>query len=315
MKSRFKIAIGIATAGRRGILTEALRELSRQTLLPDIVFVCPAAETDCDAAEAANLPYPLIVIKGRRGLPAQRNAILDVARDFTILVFFDDDFFAFPSYLAEVELCFAAEPTVVAMSGHVIADGIGGPGLSVAAARAALAAFEQPAVDQPLMDQYNAYGCNMALRLAPVHGHGLRFDENLPLYGWLEDVDFCRRLSSYGRIVRNERTVGVHLGSKRGRTSGVHFGYSQIANPIYLWRKGTLRIDVALGQMSRNLLANLANAIRAEPWIDRRGRVLGNALGLFDLFLGRLHPRRAQHPRLEKPRLENALLGEEDRPH
>jgi glycosyltransferase involved in cell wall biosynthesis len=292
MKSRFKIAIGIATAGRRGILTEALRELSRQTLLPDIVFVCPAAETDCDAAEAANLPYPLIVIKGPRGLPAQRNAILDVARDFTILVFFDDDFFAFPSYLAEVELCFAAEPTVVAMSGHVIADGIGGPGLSVAAARAALAAFEQPAVDQPLMDQYNAYGCNMALRLAPVHGHGLRFDENLPLYGWLEDVDFCRRLSSYGRIVRNERTVGVHLGSKRGRTSGVHFGYSQIANPIYLWRKGTLRIDVALGQMSRNLLANLANAIRAEPWIDRRGRVLGNALGLFDLFLGRLHPRR-----------------------
>ena len=87
MKSRFKIAIGIATAGRRGILTEALRELSRQTLLPDIVFVCPAAETDCDAAEAENLPYPLIVIKGPRGLPAQRNAILDVARDFTILVF------------------------------------------------------------------------------------------------------------------------------------------------------------------------------------------------------------------------------------
>jgi len=292
MKPRFKIAIGIATAGRRGILTEALRDLSRQTRLPDIVFVCPAAETDCDAAEAANLPYPLIVIKGPRGLPAQRNAILDVARDFTILVFFDDDFFAFPSYLAEVELCFAAEPTVVAMSGHVIADGIGGPGLSVAAARAALAAFEQPAVYQPLMDQYNAYGCNMALRLAPVHGHGLRFDENLPLYGWLEDVDFCRRLSSYGRIVRNERTVGVHLGSKRGRNSGVHFGYSQIANPIYLWRKGTLRIDVAVGQISRNLLANLANAIRAEPWIDRRGRVLGNALGLFDLFRGRLHPRR-----------------------
>ena len=292
MKFCFKIAVGIATAGRRGILTEALRELSRQTRLPDIVFVCPAAETDCDAAEAANLPYPLVVVKGPRGLPAQRNAILDIARDFTILVFFDDDFFAFPSYLAEVELCFAAEPTVVAMSGHVIADGITGSGLGVAAARTALAAFEQPAVDPPLMDQFNAYGCNMALRLAPVHSKGLRFDENLPLYGWLEDVDFCRRLAPYGRIVRNVRTAGVHLGSNSGRNSGVCYGYSQIANPLYLWRKGTLPLNRALGQMSRNLLANLANAIRPEPWVDRRGRVLGNAVGFFDLLLGRLHPRR-----------------------
>jgi GT2 family glycosyltransferase len=292
MKSHFKIAVGFATAGRRDILTEALRELSRQTRLPDIVVVCPAAETDCDSAEAAKHPYPVLVVKGPHGLSAQRNAILDVARDFAILVFFDDDFFPLPSYLAEVELCFAAQPTVVATSGHVIANGITGPGLSVAAARTALAAFEQPAVDQPLMDQYNAYGCNMALRLAPVHGHGLRFDENLPLYGWLEDVDFCRRLAPYGRIVRNARTVGVHLGSNSGRTSGVRFGYSQIANPLYLWRKGSLCLNRALGQMSRNLFANLAKSIRPEPWVDRRGRVLGNALGFFDLFLARLHPRR-----------------------
>jgi glycosyltransferase involved in cell wall biosynthesis len=292
MKSRLKIAVGIATAGRRDILIEALRELSRQTRQPDIVFVCPAAETDCDAAEAANLSYPLIVVKGPRGLPAQRNAILEVAREFEVLVFFDDDFFPLPSYLAEVELCFVAQPMVVAMSGHVIANGINGPGLGVAAARATLAAFEQPAVDQPLMDQYNAYGCNMSLRLAPVHGQGLRFDENLPLYGWLEDVDFCRRLAPYGRIVRNARAAGVHLGSNGGRTSGVRFGYSQIANPLYLWRKGTLRLNRALAQMSRNLLANLANAIRPEPWVDRRGRVLGNVLGFFDLLVGRLHPRR-----------------------
>ena len=292
MKFRFKIAVGIATAGRRDILTEALRELSRQTRQPDMVFVCPAAERDYDAAEAANLPYPLLVVKGPRGLPAQRNAILDAARDFAILIFFDDDFFPLPSYLAEVEHCFAAQATVVAMSGRVIANGNKGPGLGVAAARAALAAFEQPSVDQPVMDQYNAYGCNMVLRLAPVHGQGLRFDENLPLYGWLEDVDFCRRLAPYGRIVSNARTIGVHLGSNGGRTSGVRCGYSQIANPLYLWRKGSLPPNRALGQMSRNLLANVANAIRPEPWVDRRGRALGNAMGFLDLFLGRLHPRR-----------------------
>jgi hypothetical protein len=291
MRTCFKIAVGIATAGRRDILTEALRELSRQTRCPDKVFVCPGAEKDFDDARAAELPFPIFVVRGPHGLPAQRNAILDVARDFAVVVFFDDDFFASPSYLVELEQCFVTQPAVVAMTGRVIADGVTGPGLDVASARAALASFEHSPGDQPLTELYNAYGCNMAVRVAAVHSHGLRFDENLPLYGWLEDVDFCRQLAPYGRIVRNGRMIGVHLGSKGGHTSGVRFGYSQIANPLYLWRKGTLRIDRALHQMSRNILANFGNLIRPEPWVDRRGRVLGNALGFLDLVRGRLHPR------------------------
>lgn len=291
MHTCFKIAVGIATAGRREILAEALRELACQTRPPDEVFVCPADEKDFDEAQAAELPFPIFVVRGPRGLPAQRNAILDAVRDSTVLVFFDDDFFASPSYLFELERCFGAQPDVVAMTGRVIADGVTGPGLEVASARATLGSFEFPPGDQPLTEVYNAYGCNMAVRLADVHSHGLRFDENLPLYGWLEDVDFCRQLAPYGRIVRNDRMIGVHLGSKGGRTSGVRFGYSQIANPLYLWRKGTFRLDRALLQMSRNILANFGNVIRPEPWVDRRGRVLGNALGFLDLVRGRLHPR------------------------
>jgi hypothetical protein len=291
MHMGFKIAVGIATTGRREILTEALRDLSRQTRPPDKVFVCPAAELDFDHARAAELPFPILVVRGPRGLPAQRNAILDVARDCAVLVFFDDDFFASSSYLAELEACLETEPTVVAVTGHVIADGVTGPGLDVASARASLASFERAPAAYPLTELYNAYGCNMAVRLAVVDSHGLRFDENLPLYGWLEDVDFCRQLAPYGRIVRNGRMIGVHLGSKGGRTSGVRFGYSQIANPLYLWRKGTFRFDRAFIQMSLNIVANLANLIRPEPWVDRRGRALGNALGFLDLVRGRLHPK------------------------
>jgi GT2 family glycosyltransferase len=290
MQSHFKIAIGIATIGRRELLAGTLHELSGQTRLPECVFVCPAAEKDYDATQAAELLFPLLTVRGRPGLAVQRNAILDAARDFDILVFFDDDFFAAPSYLAELERCFAAQPTIVAMSGQVIADGVTGPGMDAACARAVLASFDGVRGDQILTDLYNAYGCNMALRLAPVYMHGLRFDEKLPLYGWLEDVDFSRQLAPYGRIVKNWRMIGVHLGIKGGRVSGIRFGYSQIANPLYLWRKGTFRLDLALRQLSRNVLANFAKVIRPEPWADRRGRVRGNFLGFLDLVRGRLHP-------------------------
>lgn len=291
-RSPLKIAVGIATAGRRMILAETLFELARQTRLPDILFVCPAAETDFDATLTAQLPYPLQVVKGPRGSSAQRNAILDVAQGYDVIMFFDDDFLALPSYLGELEQCFAEHPSIVAATGRVIADGITGPGFDVATGRAFLTSFKPAAADQTLTDRYSAYGCNMAMRLAPIQSHHLRFDEDLPLYGWAEDVDFCRRLAPYGRIVTNPRMIGVHLGVKGGRTSEVRFGYSQIANPYYLWRKGTVHPGGALRQTGRNLLANFSKSFRPEPWIDRRGRALGNALGLLDLVRGRLHPRR-----------------------
>ena len=121
---------------------------------------------------------------------------------------------------------------------------------------------------------------------------GLRFDENLPLYSWLEDVDFCRALTPHGVIVRCTALRGVHLGTKRGRTSGLRFGYSQIANPIYLARKGTLAWWRAARQIARNVVANVARAPRPEPWVDRRGRLRGNVLAATDLIARRLDPSR-----------------------
>src|SRR5262249_14255698 len=122
--------------------------------------------------------------------------------------------------LAQLELCFGAQPAIVGMSGLVVADDVTGPGMDVGSSRALLASFREPHSDQPLIDLYNAYGANMAVPLAPIYAHSLRFDENLPLYGWLEDVDFSRQLAPYGCIVKNRRMVGVHLGVKIGRVSG-----------------------------------------------------------------------------------------------
>ena len=121
----------------------------------------------------------------------------------------------------------------------------------------------------------------------------LRQDRTRPTTacGWLEDVDFSRQLARHGRIVSSERLHGVHLGTKSGRTSGLRLGYSQIANPVYLMSKKTMSPRHAAPQIMRNLVANAVKFIRPEPWVDRRGRLLGNMRAVGDLVRGRLSPR------------------------
>jgi hypothetical protein len=132
----------------------------------------------------------------------------------------------------------------------------------------------------------------MSFRLEPIRRSNLQFDEQLPLYAWQEDIDFSMRLQPHGRIVKSEALRGVHLGIKAGRTSGVRLGYSQIANPIYLLRKGTMSWKHARKLMGRNVLANLARSLRPEPWVDRKGRLKGNLLAFLDLAVGRISPQR-----------------------
>ena len=158
---------------------------------------------------------------GPRGLTCQRNAILEQVRDFDVVVFFDDDFLPTPSYLQVVERVFATQDDVVMVTGLVIADGIIGPGLSLEDARSWLAVFGAIKRDWHELEKVtNGYGCNMALRVSAVEAGQCRFDEKLPLYGWLEDVDFSLRLGQRGRIVKAMAAQGVHLGIKKGRVLG-----------------------------------------------------------------------------------------------
>ena len=244
-----RIAVGIVTVGRAGVLAETIAELRRQTRQPDRLIVCGVAEGDVAGVErgAAEL------ITAPLGATVQRNAVLDAAADCDVVVFFDDDFLPAPGYLAAMEPVFAAHPDIVAATGHVIADGIKGPGLTAAAGRVLLRADTGAEAAGAAFPVYNAYGCNMALRLATLRDLGLRFDEALPLYAWYEDIDLCRRAARHGRIMHIPGARGVHLGTKLGRTSGVRFGYSQMVNPVYLARKGSFSWGRALRSMARNL--------------------------------------------------------------
>jgi hypothetical protein len=123
---------------------------------------------------------------------------------------------------------------------------------------------------------------------------GLSFDEALPLYGWQEDIDFTYQLGRRGRLISTGLVTGVHLGTKGGRSSGRRIGYSQVANIVYLWRKGTMEPGLGEKLMRQNLLSNLARSVWPEPHIDRRGRLIGNMLALRDWATGRIDPRRIE---------------------
>ena len=287
---KLKLAVGFASTGRRELLSRMILDLVCQTRQPDYVIICVARDDDLDEEISVRVPFKVEITDRVQGLTKQRNKILAAARDAEIIVFFDDDFLPACSYLANLERCFYQNEDVVAASGNVIADGVTGPGIELSDAYSLLR--QSDAQPDRISNQYNAYGCNMAVRSATVRENEIWFDENLPLYGWLEDVDFCRRLACFGRVIKADELVGVHLGAKGGRTSGCRFGYSQIANPIYLWKKGSLHFDRALAQMIRNTSANFRGALRPEPWVDRRGRVQGNLRALRHLFTGELDPRR-----------------------
>ncbi|MGN6095837.1 MAG: glycosyltransferase family 2 protein [Bosea sp. (in: a-proteobacteria)] len=285
------IVVGIATSGRREVLRDTLAQIDRQQRRPDRILICPAAGDDVDWDHAAGLAVPAERVTGPKGLTAQRNAILDAAGKPDLIVFLDDDYLPAVHFLAETERLFRENPDVVAATGHLLADGIRGPGIGLPEAQALLSADRAPE-QSGVMPIDNLYGCNMVARFAVMMRAGVRFDENLPLYGWHEDIDFSGQLRSHGRIVFTDALRGVHRGVKRGRTSGVQFGYSQIANTVHVVRKGTMRWPRALRFGIGNPVANALGCLRPQGIVDRRGRLKGNLLALWDLLRGRLDPQR-----------------------
>ncbi|SPJ31153.1 glycosyltransferase family 2 protein [Falsiruegeria mediterranea] len=282
------VTIGVATTGRASVLRQMLDHLSTLSDLPDKVVLSIATPDDFEGPAPDDMPFEMVVLTSPKGSSAQRNTILKQAVDGEIVLFLDDDFLIMDGYVTELRRVFGQDPSILIATGHVLADGARGPGLTFSEARNILRQANGPQSAQPVGTR-SGYGCNMAVRVtAPPE----LFDETLPLYGWLEDLDLSRRVSRRGRVVRADGLQGVHLGVKRGRTSGVRLGYSQIANPVYMLGKGTLGWRHALRLMSRNIAANMFGAIKPPPYLDRRGRLKGNLIALGDVLRRRSDPNR-----------------------
>lgn len=285
-----RIALAIATTGRPEIVDQTLAVWTRQTRPFDRLVISAAGPGDV-GPWAQSLPGAEILF-GPKGLTLQRNAALDrLGTDCDVVLFADDDYVPAARFIESMERILLAEPDIAIITGLVVADGINTAGIAFEDACDIVAEHDlvAPAL-RPVYEVTHAYGCNMAIRVSA--DPTLRFDPRLPLYGWLEDLDFSRRMAPRGRVVRSDDLIGVHMGTKRGRSPGVKFGYMQVANPLYFVSKKTMGAPEAAKQIARNVAANIAKTFFPEPWVDRLGRLRGNLIAFGDLVSGRLRPER-----------------------
>lgn len=282
------IAVVIASLGRPETVGEVVSCLRRQSRPADRIVLSVTSEADLPTGIDLD---DMDILYGSKGLCAQRNRSLELLQnDYDYIVFFDDDYVPSRYALEGIERYFEDQPGIVGISGNMLKDGIGGPGVSFDEAVKIVEDYDrQPAPDVEIIEEVDGlYGCNMAFRASTIGDK--RFDENLPAYGWLEDNDFSNRLMPHGKLVYTTAFAGVHCGVKKARSPGLRLGYSQIANPVYLARKGTVTWRKALKLMSRNFLANHAKTFTPEPWVDRWGRCKGNWRALRHALTGKLSP-------------------------
>ena len=298
-----KAFVVIATKGRSKETYTLLDYLARQTQTPAHMVIVGSEEKDVEglAQHPSASSVPTSILLTRAGLTIQRNAGLDAllplvagldAKEWFV-TFYDDDYRPAGNWLECAAAAFTQDPGTAGLTGNVLADGVNSEfGISEEDAALYLSGnkpaenhWSTAAKPKPLS---GLYGCNMSYR--GTVATTLRFDENLPMYGWQEDADYSSRARSFGAVVHYPTCRGVHLGVSSGRTSGVRFGYSQISNPIFLVRKGSMSWPRALKLISKNFIANVAKTLLRVPIKDFPGRLKGNYLACLHLIKGKLHP-------------------------
>jgi hypothetical protein len=275
------------------VLSSLLSQIELQSVAPAEIIV-----SACDAADVPALPVSLRtrVILGPPGLTVQRNRALDaIPPEAEIVVFFDDDFVPSRKWIEHAQTFFVAHCDAVCVTGHVLAEGNKTGGI---AWRDGLAMVENADKTNRtiqfvarVVPNRSPYGCNMAFRWPLVKE--LRFDERLPLHGWLEDRDFGVRAMSGNRTgYWTDSLWGVHLGSRSSRVSQTRFGYAQIVNPWYLMKKGAMTTRETATFIGQGLVFNMIRLVIYDPHANRLSRLRGNFQGIADILTGRWRPER-----------------------
>jgi GT2 family glycosyltransferase len=297
-----KTTVVVCSANRPDILSETIESLMcGQLVQPREIIVSVFDRAHAPEKISAN-PAVRVVVSNKQALSAQRNvAIQSVRTPYTL--FLDDDVEIAPNFIESMENILDEAEDVVVATGFVVVDGVrSDTGIDRKSARAAALNYVREHED---CECELGYGCNLFVRTSVFDQ--VIFDENLPLYGWLEDLDFSTNCLQHGRIIRHAGTCVAHLGTPSGRMSGLKFGYSQVVNPLYLWRKnGTPSLaNVVFAHWLLPVARNLRRTLMRVPGnrSDRTGRFKGNLIGFYHLLAGKIDPSYIVHLReaVERP--------------
>ncbi len=284
----------ICSANRARVLHDTVQSIFLEQSRSPAEIILSIFDDQHIASETKEFPTVRVAVGSKKGLTSQRNLAASLIQT-PYTLFLDDDVEIAPNYIESMERLFDQSPDVLASTGYVVADGAqGDTGLDrIYAKRLTREYTPRPSN----FDHDEAYGCNIFVRTSIFSS--VRFDENLPLYGWLEDYDFASNCLRYGKIALNAETCIAHLATPTGRTSGTRFGYSQIVNPLYLWNKNKKPslYDVIFHHWALAAARNLRRTVFRMPTDrdDRTGRFRGNLLAFRDLLKGKLDPTSILH--------------------
>jgi GT2 family glycosyltransferase len=289
-----RVAVVIASAHRPQVLQETVASLMLQSEpAAEIIISVPGSEHV--TAETAQLPSVKIV-RAELSATRQRNRAIDaIASDAELVAFLDDDVELRRDYLEALRRSFGTSREVAFLRGHMIANGMDIGPIDRAGARAMVgsdAATHSGAAAPPQLVPItciDAFGATMSVRRAVLQT--ARFDERLPLYSYMEDLDFAAQCTAYGRLAYCHNARLVHLYAPGGRLPGLCIGFAQVMNPAYLWRKGTCPTGFLLRRLAQHLAANALKSLHPRHSTpDRRARLAGNLRAVRSLLRGRIAP-------------------------
>lgn len=286
-KTPSRIATITASINRGPVLLDTLRGLKRQTVMPDESIVAVVKESDCPV-DPEELPWVKRVLSAP-GVCHQQNAAIDaLGPDIDFVLIMDDDMELHATYLERMRQYFLDHPDVVAINGTLLKNG------DVSREDAVRLVVEHQANPrdehwEPSGDWGGLYGCNMSFRRTVLDKE--RFDEGLPLYAELSEVDYGVRVRQHGRVGNYFALKAVHLQYSGGRMKGQKQGFSQIINAVYLARKGRFNFwRILFKFVLRYPLVNLFFLLKGDKKVDRWGRLKGNAYAYWCLLRGKPDP-------------------------
>jgi glycosyltransferase involved in cell wall biosynthesis len=290
------ISVAIISKGRPEILDDTLASVFRQTIKPQQVIVVVPTKQDLPLKPWGDAVRFLV---GPLGICCQRNAAIAACPlSVDYLAFFDDDIELKTDFLEQAALFLRRNPSTIALSGILLADG---EGVTREQARARIDGHVQGQSPEGLYVSQGRYhslhGCNMIVRRSILAYE--KFDETLPLYCFAEDYDISVRLERYGNVGKFSLCVAAHLASPGGRVREVLRGYSFVANPLYFLQKGVTHLP-PFPSWVRFWMVICGGSFGWAVWkivtfdssVDWWGRLKGVLLAFADIVRGRCHPRR-----------------------